>query len=197
MIGALFALLSGMDRAAVRSWVWLLAAVIGGMTVPPPAVADLQKARGPATGRTAAAQVERYQVASGTALLLKLTTPLNSATALIDDQVEAVLWSPVIQDGVELVPVGSVVFGKVVESARATDRTPTGSVTFVFKIIEHGETGSRDTLSTQKITLEAQRGPDTGRGRGRRRLDPVDVAVPGGMRLVAMTAEPLMVRIPR
>ena len=186
-----------MDSAAVRSWVWLLAAVIGGMTVPPPAAADLQKARGPAASRPAPAQVDRYQVASGTALLLKLSTPLHSATAMVDDQVEAVLWSPVIQDGVELVPVGSVVFGKVVESVRATERTPTGSVTFVFKIIEHGETGSREALSTQRITMEAHREPDSGRGRGKRRLDPVDVAVPGGMRLVAMTAEPLTVRIPR
>ena len=110
---------------------------------------------------------------------------------------EAVLWSPVIQDGVELVPEGSVVFGKVTELVRATHRKPVGSITFAFKIIEHGATGSREPLSTQHIIMEAQREVDTAAGKIKRRLDPVDVAIPAGMRLVAMTAEPLVVRIPR
>ena len=189
-----------MDKAVVRNWAWLLAAGIGAMTSHGPAwsaEAAQQKARGAAAAKPAAPQYARYQVAAGTALLLKMSTPLNSGTAAVDDQVEAVLWSPVMQDGIELVPAGSVVFGKVTDFVRATDRRPTGSISFAFKIIEHGETGSRETLSTQKIILEAQRVMDDGRGKARKRLDPVDVAIPAGMRLVAMTAEPLLVRIPR
>ncbi len=188
-----------MDKAVVGNWAWLLAAVIGAMSSNGPSaavVAAQQKARGPAVAKAAAPQFDRYQVAAGTALLLKLTTPLNSGTALVDDQVEAVLWSPVVQDGVELIPTGSVVFGKVTDFVRATDQRPTGSISFVFKIIEHAETGSKETLSTQKIIMEAQRIVETG-GKVKKRLDPVDVAIPAGMRLVAMTAEPLVVRIPR
>ena len=182
----------------MQSGAWVLAAAIGALTSHGPSglAAAQQKSRGPAASKPAGQQFDRYQVAAGTALLLKLSTPLNSGTAVVDDQVEAVLWSPVVQDGIELVPAGSVVFGKVTEFVRATDQRPTGSISFAFKIIEHAETGSRETLSTQKIIMEAQREVDTGRGK-KRRLDPVDVAIPAGMRLVAMTAEPLLVRIPR
>jgi len=189
-----------MDKAVVRNWAWVLAAGIGAMTSHGPAwsaEAAPQKARRPAATKAAAPQFARYQVAAGTALLLKMSTPLNSGTALVNDQVEAVLWSPVVQDGIELVPAGSVVFGKVTDFTRATDQRPTGSISFAFKIIEHAETGSRETLSTQRIILEAQRVVDAGRGKPKKRFDPIDVAIPAGMRLVAMTAEPLVVRIPR
>ncbi len=189
-----------MDKAVVGNWAWVLAAGIGAMTSHGPAwsaEAAQQKARGPAATKAAAPQFARYQVAAGTALLLKMSTPLNSGTALVNDPVEAVLWSPVVQDGIELVPAGSVVFGKVTDFTRATDQRPTGSISFAFKIIEHAQTGSRETLSTQRIILEAQRFVDAGRGKPKKRFDPIDVAIPAGMRLVAMTAEPLVVRIPR
>jgi len=188
-----------MSKAAVQSGAWVLAAMIGALTSHGPAglaATAPQKPRGSASSKPSP-QFDRYQVAAGTALLLKLSTPLNSATASLDDQVEAVLWSPVIQDGIELVPEGSVVFGKVLELVRATDRRPTGSITIAFKIIEHGETGSREPLSTRNIIMEAQREVDAGGGKVKKRLDPIDVAIPAGMRLVAMTAEPLVVRIPR
>lgn len=139
-----------MSRAAVQSGAWVLAAAIGALTSHGPsgsAEAAQQKSRRPVASQPSAPQFDRYQVAAGTALLLKVSTPQNSSTAVIDDQVEAVPWSPVVQDGIELVLAGSVVFGKV-----------------------------------------------TGR---KRRLDPVDVAIPAGTRFVAMTAEPLIVRIPR
>jgi len=188
-----------MSKAAVQSGAWVLAAMIGALTSHGPvglAVTAQQKGRAPVAAK-ASPRTDRYQVAAGTALLLKLSTPLHSATANVDDQVEAVLWSPVIQDGVELVPEGSVVFGKVTELVRATDRKPVGSITFAFKIIEHGATGSREPLSTRDIIMEAHREIDSSEGKSKKRLDPVDVAIPAGMRLVAMTAEPLIVRIPR
>ena len=195
----MFAVPAAMSKAAAQGGAWVLAAMIGALSSHGPAnlaVAAQQKSRGPAAPKTSP-QFGRYQVAAGTALLLTLSTPLHSATANVDDQVEAVLWSPVIQDGVELVPEGSVVFGKVLEFVRASDRRPTGSITFAFKIIEHGATGSREPLSTRNIIMEAQRVVDSGPGKVKKRFDPIDVAVPAGMRLVAMTAEPLAVRIPR
>ena len=45
--------------------------------------------------------------------------------------------------------------------------------------------------------MEAQRVVESGAGKVKKRFDPIDVAIPAGVRLVAMTAEPLVVRIPR
>ena len=140
---------------------------------------------------------DRYQVAAGTALLVKLRTPLNSATAAVEDQVEAVLWSPVVQEGVELVPEGSTVFGKVVAVTRATERAPIGALEFKFSIIEHAGTGSRETLSTRTVYLWGAAESEPAKGRGKARPKPVDAIMPGGTAFAALTAEPLLVRIPR
>jgi hypothetical protein len=157
-----------------------------------------QKSRGPAIS-TGPSQFARYQVAAATALLLKLRTPLDSATMSIGEQVEATLWSPVIQDGVELVPAGSVVFGKVISVVRASKRAPIGSVTFAFSVIEHGETRSRESLSTRQVVMSAPRetAVDPGLGKKKKRQQPVDAVVPAGTPFVAMTAEPLIVVVPR
>jgi hypothetical protein len=156
-----------------------------------------QTTRAAASTKQSPARYERYQVAAGSALLLKLRTPLNSASASVDDQVEATLWSPVIQEGVELVPAGSVVFGRVLEVLRASERQPVGAITFAFSIIEHAETGSREALSTRRIVVEAPREPEPQRGRRKGTRKPIDAEMATGAPFVAMTAEPLVVLIPR
>jgi hypothetical protein len=138
----------------------------------------------------------RFQVAAGTALLLKLRTPLDSATAAVDDQVEGVLWSPVIQDGLELIPEGSVAFGRVKEVARASEKTPEGSITLTFSVVEHAATRSRATIKTKDVVIAAPR-PEPQRGRFKRRPKPVDAIVTAGAAITAMTIEPLIVWIPR
>ena len=143
------------------------------------------------------ARLARYQVAAGTALLLKLRTPLDSATASVNDQVEAELWSPVVQDGVELIPVGSVTIGKVVSVVRASERTPIGTLTFIFTVIEHAGTGDRAMLTTRHVVIEAPREPRSTKGRGKDRLKLAQVVLPSGAPMVGVTAEPLVVRIPR
>jgi hypothetical protein len=155
---------------------------------------ELQKPDGKAAARFA-----RYQVPAATALLLKLRTPLDSASTSVGEQVDATVWSPVIQDGVELIPAGSVVSGKVVSVVRASKRAPIGSVTFAFSVIEHGETRSRESLRTRRVVMEAPREPevDSGRGTKKKRQQPVDAGVPAGTPFVAMTAEPLIVFVPR
>jgi hypothetical protein len=148
------------------------------------------------TRKAPAERLDSYQVPAGTALLLKLRTPVDSATASIDDQVEATLWSPVIQNGIELIPAGSVAIGKVIEVKRASERTPTGTVAFVFSIVEHAETGSRAMLSTRKVLVESPR-PDESVPAKKRAKTIVQATMPSGAPFVAMTAEPLVVRIPR
>lgn len=142
-------------------------------------------------------KLDRYQVPAGAALLLKLGTALDGATATVDDQVEATLWSPLIQDGVELIPAESVVFGRVVEVVRASERRPSGYITFAFSIVEHAETGSRATLNTRTITIEAPRPDESQPAPKKEKRKPVDAAMPAGASFIAVTSEPLLVRIPR
>ena len=137
----------------------------------------------------------RYQVPAGTALLLTLRTPLDSRTAVVFDQVEATLWSPVVQDGVVLIPEGSVAYGSVVDVKRASVRSPLGSVAVEFSIVEHNETQSRATMTTRKVVVEA---PAPAPGvKGKLKLKPVDATLATGARFVAVTTEPLIVRIPK
>ena len=148
-----------------------------------------------AQGRGARKTAEdRYQVPAGTALLLKLKTPIDSATMAVDDQVEATLWSPVIQDGVELIPAGSTAIGKVTSVTRASERTATGAVSFLFTVVEHAETGSRAMVTTRKVLVEA---PPRAVEDSRKKPKPAQATMAPGASFVAMTAEPLTVRIPR
>src|SRR5688500_3720079 len=110
----------------------------------------VQKDRVVASARTSPVQFDRYQLPAASALLLKLVTPLDSGSMSVGDQVEAILWSPVIQEGVELIPEGSTVIGKVVNVARAKERTPAASIAFAFFVVEHAGTGSRATLTTRR-----------------------------------------------
>jgi hypothetical protein len=171
----------------------LLVAGAAALASPPSRAEQARGARKVETERA-----DRYQVPAGTALLLKLKTPLDSGKASLDDQVEATLWSPVVQDGIELIPVGSVAIGKVVDVKRATERTPSGSVAFAFSIVEHAETGSRAMMTTRKVLVEAPPvQDDAGRGKSKPKPKAVQATMPEGAPFIARTAEPLIVRIPR
>ena len=139
---------------------------------------------------------DSYQIPAGTALLLELKTPFDSASARVDDELEATLWSPVIQSGVELIPADSVINGKITAVVRASKQTPVGSVTFVMSVVQHGGTGDRAMLRTQRIVMEAP--VETAqRGRGGKKPKPADAAMASGARFVAVMSEPLIVRIPK
>ena len=139
---------------------------------------------------------DTYQVPAGAALILDLLTPLDSASSAVDQQVDATLRSPVIQDGVELIPAKSVVIGKVSEVSRASTRRPRGRIAFVFSIIEHAETDSLARIRSHEVVFEVPVEPAPARGRAPKQK-PADVVVPAGETFVAMLAEPLLVRIPK
>jgi hypothetical protein len=138
----------------------------------------------------------RYQVPAGSALLLKLRRPVDSSTAAVNDQVEAELWSPVIQDGVELIPEGSVAVGVVRGVVRASKASPAGSITLAFMTIEHAETRSRAAIATRDLVVTAPLA-EPPRGRFKRRSTPLDVTIKAGASLVAVTSEPLVVWLTR
>jgi hypothetical protein len=152
-------------------------------------------AAGQSRGTRKAAAEDHYQVPAGTALLLKMKTPIDSGKMAVDDQVEAELWSPIIQSGVELIPAGSVAIGKVTDVKRASERAPAGAVSFAFFIVEHAETGSRAMLTTRKVLVESPRHEEP--EGSKKKVKAVQATMAPGASFVAMTAEPLVVRIPR
>lgn len=148
--------------------------------------------------KSSARGLDSYQVAAGAPLSLKLRTALDSASTRVDDQVEATLEAAVRQSGVELIPAGSMVIGKVIDVVKASPRSPRGSVAFTFAVIQHAVTDSRAMIATRAVAREAEdeTGPD-GRTRPPSRKRPVDAVFNPGEPLVTMLTQPLIVHIPR
>jgi hypothetical protein len=136
-----------------------------------------------------------FQVAAGSVLQARLKTPLDSASARVDDQVDAELAGPVSQNGTELIPAGSPIIGKVLDVTRATPRQPLGRVAIAFYVIEHPGTGSRAAIDTHAVVLQAM--PVAEEGRDRRKKTPVDVRSSPLQLLTVKLAEPLVVYIPK
>jgi hypothetical protein len=129
-----------------------------------------------------------YQVPAGTALPIGLRTALDSASASVDDPVRGTLLDPVSQEGVELIPKGSTVHGKVTEVVAASKQNRTGRIVVAFHVIEHLETHSLATIETRSVPFDATPGP---KEKFR------DVRVPADERVVLTLASPLKVHIPR
>jgi hypothetical protein len=141
--------------------------------------------------RTASAKGKRfddYQVPAGTPLIVRLRTTLDSASGQLDDPIRATLLSPVMQDGVELIPKGSTLHGKVIDVQSASKQKPVGRLVLAFNIIEHLETHSVATIQTRSMPFDATLEPkDKFR----------DVRVESGEELTLTLAMPLKVRLPR
>jgi hypothetical protein len=139
---------------------------------------------GPAKSR----RFDDYQVPAGTPLVVRLRTTLDSASGQVDDPVRATLLSAVMQDGVELIPKGSTLHGKVIDVQPASKQKPVGRLVLAFNVIEHEETHSLATIQTRSMPFDAT-------------LDPKDkfrdVRVESGEQLTLTLAAPLKVRLPR
>ena len=133
-------------------------------------------------------QYDDYQVPAGTPLIVRLRTGLDSASAATDDAVRGTLIEPVSQGGVELIPRGSTLHGRVTDVMRASKENRTGRVALEFHVIEHIETHSLATIETRGVPFEATLAP---KEKFR------DVRVPPDERLIVTLASPLQVHIPR
>ena len=139
---------------------------------------------GPAKSR----RFDDYQVPAGTPLVVRLRTTLDSASGQVEDPVRATLLSAVTQDGVELIPKGSTLHGKVIDVESASKQKPIGRLVLAFNVIEHEETHSLATIQTRSMPFDATLEPkDKFR----------DVRVESGEQLTLTLAAPLKVRLPR
>lgn len=170
------------------------AAVVLGIGLVAPAYAPGDATPQSGSAKPGPAEFDDHRIPAGTELQVRLRTPLDSSSTPVDEQVDAVLSSPVARDGRVLIPAGSLVIGRVLSVVRASERTPLGSVTCEFTILEHAGTRDRAMLHAQKLVVEAPRAAGGGsRPRARR----AQAVMPAGTPFVVVTEKPLIVRIPR
>ena len=163
-----------------------------------PVIAASEISIRPASAQTKGreAQTIQYRVAIGTVFTARLRTSIGSRTARVNDQIDAALVEPVIQDGVELIPAGSVLHGAVVAAEPATKDAPRGRLEIVFTVVQHAETRSRAAIRTRALTFEAEPPADTAGGRKTAKRQPIDVMLPSGHALTPVLGESLIVYIP-
>jgi hypothetical protein len=98
--------------------------------------------------------IQYYTVPADTVLRVRLNEELNSATARVGDRFSANVVEPVYAGGgVEVVPVGSKVWGRVTLVNRAQRRSP-GNITVAFNSIEL-PSGASYTINGSLTTLQA------------------------------------------
>lgn len=141
------------------------------------------------------ARADYYRIPIGTVVSVRLRTGIDSSANQVNDQVDAVLSDPVTQEGVELIPAGSLLHGTIMQVEAASRETSRGWVSIAFAVVQHTETGSRAPFRTRAITIEAQTPLETARARHSRQ--PIDLILPTGHPLLLTLAEPLVVAIPK
>lgn len=138
-----------------------------------------------------------HRVPAGATLQARLRTTVGSASNRVDDQVDAILLEPVTADGIELIPAGSAIHGKVVDVTPASARDLRGRLSIAFFVVQHAVTGSRAAIVTRTILFEASE-PDEPVGKGRQpRKYPVDVQTSPSQPVTVTLTQPLIVYIPK
>ena len=127
--------------------------------------------------RTTTPPVRYYTVPADTIIRARMDTELNSGTARVGDRFSATVTEPVYGggSGVDVVPVGSKVWGRVTSVTRAQRRKP-GNISVSFYQIEtpnqgrHTINGSLTSLQTDNVNSDNE---GTVSGRGNRKRDAV------------------------
>jgi hypothetical protein len=127
-----------------------------------------------------------YTLGTDTAMRVRMDSELTSRTARIGDTFSTSVIEPVYAEGVEVIPVGSRVWGRVTTVNRAGRRTP-GNVSVRFVSVEmpnrarYPISGSLTTLQTDQVRTDNE---STVKGRSNQKRDAVFIgggAVTGGL----------------
>jgi hypothetical protein len=93
-------------------------------------------------------------IPSGTRLRLALESPVSSETARSGDAISAEVTSPVRIEGVEAIPAGARLVGRVAEAAPAEASEGRGRMTLAFESVELPG-GGGSALQTRPLALRA------------------------------------------
>ncbi|MDT7603433.1 MAG: hypothetical protein QOF61_1430 [Acidobacteriota bacterium] len=146
-----------------------------------PAAAQRRRPRVRRTTRTtrtttvAVPALRYYTLGTNTIMRARLDSELNSGTARVGDTFSSTTTEPVYGDGVEVIPVGSHVWGRVSSVTRAGRRTP-GNISVRFTSVQlpnnarYPINGSLTTLQTDQVNSDNE---STVKGRSNQKRDAV------------------------
>jgi hypothetical protein len=147
----------------------LLAFIAGGLV---PAFGEPQRRRTP---RRRAPVVAMYTVPANTVIRVRLDNQLNSKTARVGDRFTTTVTEPAYAGGVEVIPVGSKIAGRVASVQRSGRRTP-GSITVSFYSVQlpggqsYAINGSLSSLEADDVNADNE---GTVEGKSNRKRDAV------------------------
>lgn len=119
--------------------------------------------------------VPLYTVAANTVIRVRMDSQLNSKTARVGDRFTTTVTEPAYAGGVEVLPVGSKIMGRVSSLQRAGRRTP-GSITVAFYQLQlptnqvYAINGSLSSLEADDINADNE---GTVEGKSNRKRDAV------------------------
>ena len=147
----------------------VLLAFVAGSVVP--AFGEPQKR----TTKRRAPAVPMYTVPANTVIRVRLDNQLNSKTARVGDRFTTTVTEPAYAGGVEVIPVGSKIAGRVSSVQRAGRRTP-GSITVSFYSVQlpsgksYAINGSLSSLEADDVNADNE---GTVEGKSNRKRDAV------------------------
>jgi hypothetical protein len=132
-----------------------LLAIVAGMVIP--ASAQRRRPRRPvrraAATRTVTPPVRYYTLGADQTIRVRMDNELNSKTARVGDRFSTTSTDPVYVSGVEVIPAGSKVWGRVSSVKRAQRRSP-GTISVNFYSVELPN-GVKHTISGSLSSLQA------------------------------------------
>jgi hypothetical protein len=170
---------NGKNLARRATNLLVLFALILGTVVPSFAATQRRRTRrrAPVTRRATTPPVRYFTVPADTIIRVRMDTELNSKTARTGDRFSATVTEPVYGggSGVDVVPTGSKVWGRVTTVRRAGRRTP-GNISVSFYQVELPN-GARHTINGSLSALQADDvnsdNEGTVSGKGNRKRDAV------------------------
>ncbi|MET0648147.1 MAG: hypothetical protein ABW208_16135 [Pyrinomonadaceae bacterium] len=129
------------------------------------------------TARATTPPLRYFTVPADTVIRVRMDTELNSRSARVGDRFSTTVTEPVYGggSGVDVIPVGSKIWGRVSSVKRAQRRSP-GSITVSFNQVElpggvrHTINGSLSSLQADDVNSDNE---STVSGRGNRKRDAV------------------------
>jgi len=140
-----------------------------------PVFGEPQRRRRPRRRAARAPVVQYYTVPANTVIRVRIDSQLNSKTARIGDRFSTTVTEPSYAGGIEVIPVGSKIMGRVSTVRRAGRRTP-GSITVGFYQVQlpsgqgYAINGSLSSLQADDVNADNE---GTVEGRSNRKRDAV------------------------
>jgi hypothetical protein len=129
--------------------------------------------RRPAATRTVTPPVRYYTLGTDQTMRVRMDSQLSSQTARVGDRFSTTTVDPVYADGVEVIPAGSKVWGRVTTVKRAERRSP-GTISVNFNTVElpnrvrHTINGSLSSLQADDVNADNE---STVEGRSNQKRD--------------------------